>query len=392
MRRINWNKKYTTISVYAILVFLFCFSIYKITDDWVTTKGLFTSVISVLSPFLIGALIAYFMNPLIIFVENRFISKIKIGKFQFKSLGKKRFFSILISYLFSFSIVFILLAIIIPQLISNIVEFINAFPTNFSHFLEYLERLSFTFNDATYSLDINYINELFNNNLPSSFDNISKFLTNIIPSLIVFTKNFAYGILNVLVATIISIYLLANKESGAKGSKKAVIALFPENTAKMILETTAYSHKVFSSFFIGKIIDSTIIGILCFIILVIFKIPFSLLISVIVGITNVIPYFGPFIGGGIGFVFLLIVNPVNAFAFFVIIIILQQFDGNILGPKILGDSIGLSPFWIIFSIILFGSMFGFIGMLLGAPFFSIIKTLFDKYIDKKYAKKQLPPS
>lgn len=392
MRRINWNKKYTTISVYAVIVFLICFSIYKITDDWITTKHFFSNVISVLSPFLLGMLIAYFMNPLVNFIENKFLSKIKFGNFQLKSLRKKRFLSILISYFVFFSLFFILLGIIIPQLISNILEFINAFPNNFAHFMEYLKKLSFSFNGSTYSLDIDYINSFFNNRLPSSFENLTKVLTNIIPSVIVFTKNFTFGILNVIVAIIISIYLLSNKESGANGAKKTVIALFPSSASTAILETAAYSHKVFSSFFIGKVLDSVIIGILCFFILVVFKIPFALLISVIVGITNVIPYFGPFIGGGIGFIFLLIVNPVSALGFLIIVIILQQFDGNILGPKILGDSIGLSPFWIIFSIILFGSMFGFIGMLLGAPFFSIIKTLFDRYIDSKYNKKQLPPS
>jgi predicted PurR-regulated permease PerM len=221
------------------------------------------------------------------------------------------------------------------------------------------------------------------NNLPATFDQIS----NLVPNVLSFAKDFASGLLNVLIAYMVSIYLIASKESAALNTKRLIIALFPPKSARNIFDVSAHAHKVFSNFFIGKLIDSFIIGLLCFIVLMILNYPFALLLSVIVGITNIIPYFGPLIGGGIGFVLLILVSPVQALWFLVIILIIQQFDGNILGPWILGDSVGLSPFWIIFAIIIFGSMFGFIGMFLGAPLLSVIKYVITKQIDGLYNRR-----
>ncbi|PKM93979.1 MAG: hypothetical protein CVU84_13825 [Firmicutes bacterium HGW-Firmicutes-1] len=389
--RVIWNKKYTTISVYAIIVFLTCLFFYKATASWPDTKNFLSNVIKILSPILLGMLVAYFMNSLVVAFEKSIFSKIKFGT---KPLKPKyvRFLSIFFSYLILFTIVILLLAIIIPQLVSSMLEFGNQFQPRLEIFMDQLNHFNFTFNESTYYIDPEYVNKTLTENLPKTFNQLTVMLSNLIPNLISITKDLAFGILNILVAIVVSIYLIANKESGAENSKKVILALFPNKAAKEILETFTFSHKVFSKFFVGKLVDSIIIGILCFLIVLIAKTPFPLLISVLVGITNFIPYFGPFIGGGVGFVFLLFVDPIKALWFLVIIIALQQFDGNILGPKILGDSIGLSPFWIIFSIILFGSMFGFLGMLLGAPLFSIIKTLFERYIDSKYTKRMLEAS
>lgn len=389
--RITLNKKYTTISIYAVIVFLICLFFFKVTDSWTNTKTFFSGALSILSPFLLGMLIAYFMNFLVVFFENHIFSKLQYKNRPIKR-KKARFLSLLFAYLILFNLVLLLLAIIIPQLVSSMIEFANEFEPDLKHFLTFLDDFTFTFNGDIYYLDVEYINETFMANLPNTFNQWTGTLSNLIPNLINITKNLAFGLLNILISIIISIYLIADKETSARKLKKLIIALFPTKTAKSILETATFSHRVFSNFFIGKLVDSLIIGIICFVLLLIFKIPFPLLISILVGITNIIPYFGPFIGGGIGFVFLVFVSPVQALWFVVLIIVLQQFDGNILGPKILGDSIGLSPFWIIFSIVLFGSMFGFIGMLLGAPFFSVIKTLFEKFIDKKYNKRLVDAS
>lgn len=389
--RIVWNKRYTTISAYAIIVFLVCLLFYKVTASWVDTKNFLLNLIKMLSPILLGMLIAYFMNSLVIAFEKYVFSKLRFKK---KNLKPKyvRSLALFFSYLVIITLVILLLAIIIPQLISSMLEFGNEFQPSLELFMLKLKHYTFTFNSVTYYIDQEYVNKSLTENLPKTFNQLTAMLSNLIPNLISITKDLAFGILNIIVAIVISIYLIFSKEAGVQQSRKVILALFPKKTALNLLETFAYSHKVFSKFFIGKLVDSIIIGFLCFFVLLIVKMPFPLLISVLVGITNVIPYFGPFIGGGIGFVFLVFVDPIKALWFLVIIIIIQQFDGNILGPKILGDSIGLSPFWIIFSIILFGSMFGFIGMLLGAPLFSIVKTLVERYIDGRYEKRMLEKS
>lgn len=379
--KIDWNKKYFTIGIYSIIVFFICSLIYKFTISWADTKTFVLGVISTLSPFLIAFLIAYFMNPMVIMFEDRLLPSLRIGKKSLKSPKALRILSILLSYIVFLTSIIILLSIIIPQVANSLVEFAETF--SLENLSTTLSNLSFSFNDTTYTIDTSLITTYINDNLPKTFNQI----TTMVPNLFNTAKSFASGIIDIVIAFIVSIYLIYSKESASEKSRKVVIAIFSKNTAKSIFNTASHAHKVFSSFFIGKLIDSIIVGFICFIILTLAKMPFAMLISILVGITNIIPYFGPFIGGGIGFFLLLLINPVKALWFVVIIIALQQFDGNILGPKILGDSIGLSPFWVIFSIIVFGSMFGFMGMFLGAPFFSVIKSIVDKQVESRYQKK-----
>lgn len=382
---IEWNKKYTTISAYAIIVFIVCFLLYKLTESWTDTKDFFSNGISLLSPILTGMLIAYFMNFLVKLFEDKILSKITIKLFNRKN--RKRALSILISYLIILSLIIVLLGIIVPQLIRSILDFVETFQKSFERIILYLNNFSIKVDNKIYTIDPSYLNSLLKENLPNSFNKMTGVVTNLIPSIISITKDFAMIILNIFVSIIISIYLLANKESAVEKSKKAIIGLFPQKTSEIILSIASYTHKVFARFFVGKLVDSLIVGFLCFFILILVKMPFPLLISVIVGVMNMIPYFGPFIGGGIGLIFLIFVDPAKALWFLVIIIVLQQLDSNILEPKIIGESIGLSPFWIIFSIILFGNLFGFIGLLLGAPVFCVIKTFVDGYLELKYKER-----
>lgn len=384
--RIDWNRRYTSIAVYTLIVFLFCFFIYKTLDNWAGTKKLFSHILSILSPFLMGMLIAYLINPLIVKIEKLLVKKGFPGSY-IKSPKKTRAISIFLTYLFLFALLCFLLEIMIPQLVASTLDFINQLPDNLNKLICYLNDLYLHFDGIDYYLDMVYLSDLINANLPNTFEKLSAMLSNLIPNLVLFTRNFIYGVINTFLSLIISIYLLSGKEVYVLGAKKIVIALFPPKKANALLETFAFSHQVFSSFFISRLIESVLVGLLCFLVLLMVDMPFALLISVIVGITDMIPYFGPFIGGGFGFMLLVIVDPVKAFWFLLIIVGIQQFDGNILGPKILSNSIGLSPFWTIFSIVLFGSMFGFIGLLLGAPLFCVIKTLFDQYIEREYSKK-----
>jgi predicted PurR-regulated permease PerM len=183
--------------------------------------------------------------------------------------------------------------------------------------------------------------------------------------------------------------MLIDKEKFAASSKKVVYALFSNKSANKIVELAHRTNDTFGKFLSGKIIDSVIIGILTFIILTITKMPFTILVSVIVGITNIIPFFGPFIGAIPSFIIIIFVSPVKALWFLVIILIIQQLDGNVIGPKILGDSIGISAFWILFSILVAGKLLGLVGMMIGVPLFAIVYSIIKEIIDAKLDKKGL---
>ena len=174
--------------------------------------------------------------------------------------------------------------------------------------------------------------------------------------------------------------------------RKLLFALFSEKKAKKIIEELQYVHRVFGGFILGKIIDSAIIGVLTFFVLSIMKMPYTLLVSVIVGVTNVIPFFGPFIGAIPCFLLILLTSPIQSLYFAVTILIIQQIDGNIIGPKVLGDSTGLSSFWVLFSILLFGGLFGFVGMIIGVPLWAVILHSLRRYTEGRLRKKGLPLS
>jgi predicted PurR-regulated permease PerM len=182
---------------------------------------------------------------------------------------------------------------------------------------------------------------------------------------------------NVIIGFIVAIYLLAMKKVLCGQMKRMVYAVCSKKVANIIIEHCRYAHKVMSGFISGKVLDSIIIGVICFVGTSILNIPYALLVSVIIGLTNIIPFFGPFIGAVPCALFILLNSPVKCLVFIVFIVLLQQFDGNILGPKILGESTGLSSFWVIFALLLFGGLFGVVGMLIGVPVFAVFYHIVD---------------
>lgn len=202
--------------------------------------------------------------------------------------------------------------------------------------------------------------------------------------------NIVSELVNAVIGLIISIYVLWGKETFTRQSKKIVYALFKPGQANMILHLTIKSNKIFGGFIIGKLIDSAIIGVICFIGLTILKMPYIMLVSVIVGVTNVIPFFGPYIGAIPSTILIMLSDPKQGIYFIIFILVLQQLDGNVIGPKILGDSTGLSAFWVVFAILLGGGLFGFAGMILGVPTFAVIYYIVNMLINHKLEKKKLP--
>lgn len=387
--KLKQNTKYTTIAIYTVLVFAACLLVYKLAFTWEDTIGIFRNVIRVMSPFITALLLAYFTSPMLNFYEGRILDRIKIKGKGIRSAKIKRVLSIIMSYLTILGTISVLLSFVAPQVVDSIKE-VSVTIQNLPQFLEdstkWIEARRLTFGSDIYHLDLKLMNEYLDGYLPT-IESVTQTVTNWVPDIINFTAGLATSLMNLLLGFIIAVYLLYNKESYASSSRKVFSALLPVDRIEGFFKTAGESNKIFTGFFIGKIIDSLIIGLICFFLMLIFKIPYAVLISVIVGVTNMIPYFGPFIGGGIGILFLIIGDPMKALVFAILVLALQQFDGNILGPKILGDSTGLSPFWVIFAILTFGSMFGLMGMFIGVPCFAVIKNIFDNLIDRRYRER-----
>ena len=265
---------------------------------------------------------------------------------------------------------------------------IKDFPAKSRSFTEWMNNLSLNeqltqWIEGTISSLINNIEEWAKTSLFDKVEEIFSTVTLGVVGVINIVENFIIGI-------IVSVYLLASKEKFIGQSKKILYALFKPKKADAIIEFSRESNRIFSGFIVGKLIDSLIIGIIAFVVLSIIKMPYTIIVSVIVGVTNIIPFFGPYIGGAICFILILLTDPKAALIFLVFVIILQQIDGNLIGPKILGESTGLSSFWVIFSILVGSGFFGFIGMLLGVPTFAVIYNFVKKIINNRLQKKKLP--
>ncbi len=383
--KIKLNENYTTVSVYVVIVFVICYGIYKITDNISVNQQIYTTIVSALVPFFIAFLLSYFLYPLVDLIENKFIGGVRSQKL-------KRFISIFISYLTVIGFSILLLSFVIPQIFQSIRD-VSRLVQRFNSYVPEIEKMLQAqhiriFNTSFY-LDMTFFNRYFSNslNIKEAINSISELLTGLVPTLINFLSHFAAGFLNVLLGMILAVYLLAGKEKLGAASKRFVRSLFSQKNAENLLEIMADSHSIFNGFIIGSLIDALIIGMLTFLSMLILQIDYALLVSIIVGVTNIIPYFGPIIGGVVGFILLIFVSPVKALIFAGLILVIQQFDGNFLKPKIFGQSVGLGPISVIFSIFLFGKLFGFVGMFLGVPIFTILKNIIDRYLNKQYQKK-----
>lgn len=379
--KINWNNKYATIAMYAFLVICGSILLYLGISHITLIKGSVNDFISTLQPFIIGGALSYLLNFILKFYEDRILSHD-----FFKSLKKsyKRSVGLLLTYITASIITYLFIQFVLPQLLDSIVGLVNNIP-------EYVNELTRVTNDIFDNLNLQpeYSN-LITDKFGESVTYIITMISNLIPVIGNFVVGATSSILNIIIGIIISIYILIDKEKFMALGKKIVYALCSKEKAKFILRLATQSNMTFSKFIGGKILDSFIIGVLTFLILTIFKMPYVLLISVIVGVTNIIPFFGPFIGGIPAAIIILFVSPIQALWFIVIIVVIQQIDGNIIGPKILGDSIGISAFWILFSLLVAAKLMGFVGMIIGVPLFAIFYSIIKEIIEEKLAKKGLP--
>ena len=280
-------------------------------------------------------------------------------------------------------IIVIVLFGVIPQIITSLTDLVNFIPTAAQQLYHFFDTLEERFP----SLDTEVLRNTINNAIPNFINYAKDFAANMIPALYSISMSILKWVLNLFIAIMVSIYMLADKRPLINSCKAVVYAFVPVKYIQLILDVSAEANRLFSSFIVGKAIDSTIIGVLCFVLMLILRLPYAVLISVIVGITNMIPYFGPFIGAIPSAIILLFISPLKAVIFVVMVFVLQQFDGLILGPKILGDSTGLKPLWIIFAITVGGSIAGVLGMFLGVPAVAFIRYLIQRLINHQLQKR-----
>lgn len=391
--KFRWDKKYLYWGITGFLILAAAILFYYLVFHTTKMLEIISSFFRICSPIIYGFILAYLLTPICSFFEHKFLCPIynffHIDTKKTKTRRRIRTLAILLTIFLTIYILYIFFSIVLKEVIASIQSiylqspiYINNFKTWFEHTLSMDKSIESTVTNliTTYS-------DEFNNWLNGS---LMPRLNIIIKEVSLSVLGVAKGLWNLIIGLIISIYVMASKETFAGQAKKIAYAILSEENANNIIGDFRYANKTFGSYISGKIIDSIIMGILCFIFMKILGLNYEILISVIIGVTNVIPFFGPFLGAIPSALLILMINPLNGLKFIILILILQQFDGNVLGPKILGDSTGLSGFWVIFAITLFGGLFGILGMVAGVPVFAVIYAAIRAIINSLLAKKKLP--
>ena len=386
----DWNiRPYLAMGLTCFIVFSCCILVVCLLFRFQDIKTVFHMFVGIAQPILYGLAIGYLINPIMMFFE-KFLLKLADRKGANKKLRRmiRTISSILAVLVFIFVIV-LLISMVIPEISANISNLVDTLPAQINSFIVHL-------NDWEYGNQkiIAVVEEY----LMTAADWMEDFLKNsLLPQTKDYVATVTSGVLNVLnvfknlvIGLVVSIYVMCEKESFEGRPKKIIFALLPARAANQVIQVFHTTNEIFGGFIKGKLLDSLIIGIICYIVLCIIKMPYTLLVSVIVGVTNIIPFFGPFIGAIPSAFLILLVDPLYAVYFVIFVVILQQIDGNIIGPKILGDSTGLSSFWVMFAILVGSGLFGVMGMLLGCPVFAVIYYIVQKIVHFFLEKKKLP--
>lgn len=375
--------------VYLLVIaisIIFIFILFKWSSIHKSIKGL----VKILAPVIAGLVIAYVLLPVVEFVERRLLKSAWVTQSKNLTRTKRivRGISVACAMVFALGIIFILGYMVLPQLVTSIAQIIMRFPSYTRQVTQWFESLQY---ESQFSQDLqdlinqamNYLQTWMQNDFyPQLRAGINTFTLSIMNVL-----QFFY---NIIIGAIISIYVMMSTNTFTGQAKKIAYAVLKPDMANSLIEVVRHCNQIFGGFITGKLIDSAIIGVVCFICLNLIHMPYAMLVSVIVGVTNVIPFFGPYIGAIPSVILISLTDLKQGVIFLVFIIILQQIDGNILGPKILGNSTGLSPFWVVFAILVGGGVFGFPGMLLGVPVFAVIYYLIKTFVEYALYKKRMP--
>lgn len=361
----------------------------------------FSKLLSVLTPFIIGFAVSYIVNKPYMFFYTKAFASMDCSDMENPTKAEKflsnarKPLSLFVSFALVIAIITLLLGIIIPQVSNSLQSVFENFGEYYTSFQAWVigiaEKFGFKYEFVSdIFADLNeFIADYTGGDANNAFDInsiLQGFANFFFPQLLDITKNVYTVLYNTLLSFVVSIYLLGNKETLMNQCKKVAYAVIPQKPLGKVLRIVDLCNNKVGQFIYGKIIDSAIIGLLCFIGLTIIGIDYALLLSVFVSVFNIIPFFGPIIGAVPGVVLLLMVSPLDALWFVIFIIVLQQVDGNIIGPKILGNTVGISGFWIMFSVLVGGGLFGFIGMLLGVPVFAVAYCLIGEKINDRIVR------
>ena len=394
-RHFRWDKKYLYWGVTAFCV-IACAILFYMALNYIGLVGkALRSLVTILSPFIWGLVISYLLNPLVRTLEKKLFGplcrRIYAKSKRSNGEGLARGLSVLFSEIFMLAIVTGLFFLIIPQLYSSIETIIVNSPVYIDKLTTWATKMLTDFPELR-----SYVTQMLGD---INQDLMSWLQTSVLPGLGSLLSNVGTGVkyvvtgvYNLVIGIIVSVYILSDSETFTANAKRILYSLLTPEMAKKLLEGLDFTDRTFVGFLNGKLLDSAIIGLICYIVCAILDMPYALLVSVLVGVTNIIPFFGPFIGAVPSALVILMVSPLKCLIFVIFVIILQQVDGNIIGPKILGSSVGINGFWVMFSIIMGAGLFGFWGMLLGVPVFVVIYTAVNSAIDRKLRRSDLPHS
>ena len=393
----DWDlKKYIVIAAVTFVTFCCCILFFFFIYRYHGFTAYWQKIMGILQPIIMGFIVAYLLNPVMVFLEKYLLQYLK-PKMKDKRKAKKmsRTLSTVGAIAIFILIIFLLLYMMIPELIRSIQNMMTSLPAELASFDNWMKDVMAEDSQmqewlSVLGIDISgaggYVEKLFQTQL---IPQINTYLT--------YVASFTTGVIsafkmlfNFVIGLVIALYLLTSKETFIGQAKKIIYTLLPPKYGNIVLHVMRISNQMFGKFISGKILDSAIIGVICYIGLVILRIPYSLLVAVIVGVTNIIPFFGPFIGAVPCFILIALADPIKGLYFLVFVLVLQQVDGNIIGPKILGDSTGLSAFWVVFAILVGGGLFGFMGMTLGVPTFAVIYYLIREGAAYILRKRKLP--
>ena len=381
-KRFQKSSKYFTITAYAVVGFLICALIVKVIFDFASVSNAVRVILNILAPFIIGIIIAYLINPVYKFFDNKFFGK---WLHMTKHEKLRKILALLISYIIVLGLLGILIYIIIPQFaasIRSLVDTIGAFAKTLQGLIARLQE-RFT------KLNLSVLSESLENLVPKLSESVKKWAEALVSGIVSTSVGVITAIINFFLAFVISIYILFEKDVLKNTVKKFYYSIFKEKTAANVSRLSRECSDIFGNFFTGKIIDSVIMGILVGLVMLIFRLPNALLIAVIVAVTNIIPYFGPLIGEILGFLIMLMSSWQQALLLLILLLLLQQVDGNFIGPKIIGNSTGLSPLWVIFAITIGGKIGGVAGMLFGVPVMAVIAHIAEEIVNHRLERKGL---
>lgn len=386
----NWNlKQYMVIALLTFITVCCCILFFFMIYRYNGFTGFWKHLIWIIQPITIGLVLAYLLNPVMKFIE-RYLLRLFLPHMKHVVRAKKtaRGISIAGALLFLAGIIVLFASVVVPSIARSIQNIALGFPDEINRLIDWVE--DFTQGDSKVaemvSEGIETVSGMFQNYVE----------TEILPQVQVYLMSITNGVIygvklltNVLVGVIVSVYVLSSKEIFAGQAKKIVYAIFKPARANVIVDTVRKSNQIFGGFISGKLLDSAIIGVLAYIVLAIMKMPDTMLLAVIIGVTNIIPFFGPFIGAVPTFIIVVLQNPIQGLYLLIFIFVLQQIDGNIIGPKILGESTGITPFWVVASILIFGGLWGFPGMLLGVPVTAVLQYIVRNLLTYALTKRGL---